>query len=459
MTQRRPKTVRTVAFLLAALIIAAAALVVGSSRATAVADIGYRLAPLGADHLRVTVSARALGGWRSLPMVIFLPARPDVNPATHLTARLDGRPCPVFRLGRLVGVFTAGRRGRLELSYEIDPTWFPPGTTEHDRLHAKSRLDQDLGFIRMAAVLLRPGGAPPGDTHLTFDLPGGWQEVTPWPADGDHAYVLKAGSPPGDAYVALGPLNKTEMVLSGGILRVAAAPGVSRESAEDMAGLAGALFDKYTRMMGGPPDVAGESAANGAGRTYSIALFPARLLGGGAAGPGNLITVPDQAVLAHEVFHWWNGQTTRSARELSWLGEGWTEYIALRTLRDLGVWTEDAYRSALEQRLGAYQEAYRAHPVGLGEASRRAWKDGVYWNLVYNGGLAVAARWDAEPPGGLDRLLPLLASRREDPITPEQLKGLIQQAWGEDLWRTRLADDWQRFVDGTEAVPESADQR
>jgi predicted metalloprotease with PDZ domain len=120
----------------------------------------------------------------------------------------------------------------------------------------------------------------------------------------------------------------------------------------------------------------------------------------GTAFTGGFFAVSDTAadlkdlgrLLAHELFHLWNGQrisaTVNEAR-YKWFTEGFTDYYADRMFRDLGRYSTADYRD----RVNAELRAYYASPVrGITRAdvAVRYWTDDTVKQYPYAQGYAFA---------------------------------------------------------------------
>lgn len=71
----------------------------------------------------------------------------------------------------------------------------------------------------------------------------------------------------------------------------------------------------------------------------------------GNSGPNSVVAIADKEVLAHEIFHWWIGQTVDAQREALWFKEGFTTYYTHRLLVDTG------HSASLQQALTKYEKA------------------------------------------------------------------------------------------------------
>lgn len=170
--------------------------------------------------------------------------------------------------------------------------------------------------------------------------------------------------------------------------------------------------------------------------------------------------------LAHELIHFWIGKGIRPAEAdldaMQWFVEGFTEYLANRTLHEVGVFDDRTYFDRLGRHLGYYlltrqnPNFQNLSPAAAGAAK---WKNRP---LVYSGGVAIAlcldARIRADSTGrrGLDDLLGALADRaaQGERLTPANLLQAASAIAGTDLTAF-----FAHYVAGTDDLPIEAGAR
>ncbi|WP_141705370.1 hypothetical protein [Vulcanibacillus modesticaldus] len=120
----------------------------------------------------------------------------------------------------------------------------------------------------------------------------------------------------------------------------------SKEEREEIKKFIEDVFIYLTDKLGEPPtDYA---------RNFVITILNDRS-DSGSAGYRTLISYWDKKVLTHEFIHWWNGVTMGSGINV-W-NEAGTEYLAFKTLKDMGVWTEKQYIQSMIN-INAVREVY-----------------------------------------------------------------------------------------------------
>jgi predicted metalloprotease with PDZ domain len=137
----------------------------------------------------------------------------------------------------------------------------------------------------------------------------------------------------------------------------------------------------------------GRISIGGTGLTHSFATF---LLPGMELKAGSQDAHQVQHLLAHEMFHEWNGRIVRRVdpEELVyWFSEGFTEFFARRILYRSGLWTREQYAADVDASLSGYMLS----PVRNENVERiRAdfWKSRDVAELPYRRGDVVAMMLD-----------------------------------------------------------------
>ncbi len=164
-------------------------------------------------------------------------------------------------------------------------------------------------------------------------------------------------------------------------------------------------------------------------------------------------------LLAHELFHLWNGQrlaATHLEARYKWFTEGFTDYYADRFFRDLGHYTDSVYR----ERVNAVLRAYYASPARRdtrAEVVARFWTDDAWKAYPYAQGYALALYLDANLPRwtgsafDLDSLMVRTfrsAGRANIEITDSLLAQMVPPAG-----RAAFVDAIDRYVNRGEMVP------
>ncbi|MBM4013582.1 MAG: hypothetical protein FJ293_01270 [Planctomycetes bacterium] len=138
------------------------------------------------------------------------------------------------------------------------------------------------------------------------------------------------------------------------------------------------------------------SSLGGTGLTRSFALFLAR---GFPLTPGSDTRLRVSSLLAHELFHHWNGLLVRNRDDPEgltyWFSEGFTEFFTRRLMVRSGIWSVRQWLAEWNRCLARFARS----PVKAAPAERIVadfWKDRDVSDLPYLRGAIVAALLDRE---------------------------------------------------------------
>jgi predicted metalloprotease with PDZ domain len=155
-------------------------------------------------------------------------------------------------------------------------------------------------------------------------------------------------------------------------------------------------------------------------------------------------------IVSHETFHLWNGQGMSPETQQDWFKEGFTDYMAIMTMKRLGFVDECLFLKRLE----AHAERYLAalDKTSMAEAGKEKKKN---WNLIYGGGALAAMVLDIE-----------IRERTNQQKSLEEVLRQMYQRFGNKKYNfndivqtansvagTDLSDFFARYVQGTETLP------
>jgi predicted metalloprotease with PDZ domain len=111
--------------------------------------------------------------------------------------------------------------------------------------------------------------------------------------------------------------------------------------------------------------------------------------------------------LAHETMHLWIGVVERTGHEIEWFTEGFTDYLAIKHLYQLGYLDDEGLRSELGSVMSRHQLGKRmSGDTSLRDAGANK---GQNWFLIYGSGALIALILDAEmsveKPGSFDDMM------------------------------------------------------
>ncbi len=316
-----------------------------------------------------------------------------------------------------------------------------------------------------ATFLLAPqpghGGAP-----AEYDAVIRWRLPTDWKA----ACSLGTGKSIGGrmaiddlrhAVYLAGPLvTKTVKIPAADELTVALVPEFDF-SVDELTELVSGIIDEQCKFMHEtqfPPfvvtaipvgaEMKGGQSLSGTGLYHSFALFLPPKAG---------LTEGVDHLLAHELFHHWNGRIMQreEPEELTyWFSEGFTDYYALRILRESDRWSAATLAKWINRHLREYAANPAQHATNA-QIQAGFWKErDTVGEVAYQRGLLVALRWhrlarDRGVTEGLDRLMLKLVERGRagDKLSNAAIRKLGQQALGD--W---FAAEFDRYIERAETV-------
>ena len=230
-----------------------------------------------------------------------------------------------------------------------------------------------------------------GEQQISFDVPAQWKISAPWkPTGNPKIFTAKNQTDLLSNTFVLG--NQKEIrLLEGNFRLIFALPGRMKNSSEFVEATLKPVLKNYRRLfVQTPPTV------------FLMTFFYANAEDGEAYSSSSAFTTQDQVTkdgliiwgnfLAHELFHFWNGQQMRGVNrdDRQWFSEGFTEYYANLTLIREKLISEDLFLKKMEKHLALYL-FFKSSPALQGVSLVKAGeRKGFYRPGVYNGGWTVA---------------------------------------------------------------------
>lgn len=342
-------------------------------------------------------------------------------------------------------------RYQVDLSFAREP--WPYGSEQ------AAWFQDDVLFAVTKALFVTSAAA--GPRRVSFVLPAGWALAVPWAAasteGGARTYEAADLDALLDNSLVVGRFRPTE-IDAGNFTFLLAMPGAGAEERERVAQALRAVVQEYGAIFPGTPPT-----------RYLMTVLRGPERDAEAFRHSAAFTEPDAlsdetrplwaGTLAHELLHAWIGHAIRADvyAELQWFTEGFTEYLALRSLARGRILTEGDFVRRLEQLLGLYLY-FQVSPAFSGVTLRSAGANKGRNRLgVYNGGAAAAFCLDqrvrAASGGGrgLTDLVRLLHERfglRGVPVGYDDLVAASSEVAGEDL-----GGFFSAYVDGDQTLP------
>jgi hypothetical protein len=293
----------------------------------------------------------------------------DIAPIQNFRAAISGAPLSVLHNEAKYHVLLpapATEEMPLVIDYDCVLHRMAPWCTL--RHNYEAYLGTLFGIFRANYLLLQAEQEPTLAT-VQFDLPPGWQAVTPWPVkDGAHV-VWGSGQPNidlGECVVGIGPFKVTQRQIGPTLVTVASVGDLNilkkRPPLKQVCSgqplppsrltpLVFALFEYYLKVVGGCPIP-----------RYTVFFHPRAedgrfvIVSAWATGTAEDYQEPPQ-LIAHEMFHWWNRVVPVGAGP--WVSEGWTWHFAWEGIVNTGFFPRERW---LRQLQGGY-ETYLAETV------------------------------------------------------------------------------------------------
>lgn len=357
------------------------------------------------------------------------------------------------RLGAGHYVIHDAPAGRLTIEYRLEPS--PPADSR--LYHRVSQISIEgghlLGRDLIPRLWLGPPHSGPQPARVAFSgLPGDWRVAT-IEAHAGNAYSVTDIV---DAVFVVGPLRQRQINLGHRSL-VTAIYGLWR--IDDAR-----IFDAIGRIAGTMHRLAGDGWARGdyllgVGRVPTT--VPGWSAGGQVIGHSGITCTgganradPEQEydgwlyTTAHELMHWYvpTGFAFRSDPP-AWFAEGFTDYLALKTLLVAKLIEPQAFLDEIEFRWSRYRDSPLYEKVSPLEAQEDFWKDDAY-QYIYDGGALTAFLLDLgfqDRGGSLERALSELHAREvlDDDDLVDVLASVRENEWIEDWLADATNPDWE----------------
>lgn len=243
-------------------------------------------------------------------------------------------------------------QGSVTLSYKVDLSYT---RTEWDFGNEQAGRVYRGGLYSVTKPLFMSGD-PSRGAEVHFKLPRGWDIAAPWRAvDGKiHTYYAEDWQALENNAITVGKFERARASANGFDLEIVllgdfeGAPPLVVETIEQVLPVyldlfAGTPSSKYMMFYLNGQSEDAEAFKNGAAFTTTLNLSS-----------NNRIFWAD--FLAHELFHFWNGQRIRAEDRSrgNWFSEGFTDYYANLVLVNRSVLSEDWFRRRMENIFGNY---------------------------------------------------------------------------------------------------------
>ena len=319
----------------------------------------------------------------------------DVEPRPIGFPHFNGYPYPVWN----IKFFKHGNKRSITLNYEISQKYAENYKAFKVKRYGYESYSRTRPYFRDDCMLWSGDtmfivGGKTGNIEVEFNLPEGWQILTPWKRIGitGHRFSVENQKELTANFLLIGEhvevvaqSDKTEVVIGMG--------GSLKASKDEMQRTVEKFLRAYSKVFNGGPDGRvvfivnpyegkGKKRMEGHGRNHSVSILMDETLDPATKhewGP----------FLGHEVFHIWNGLTalTPFTSKERWFAEGVTNYYSDIISKQLGYFTEREFFDRLEDACEKYLAV--SHEYAIGDDFRDT-------RLLYDGGSLVAASLDLQ---------------------------------------------------------------
>ena len=307
-------------------------------------------------------------------------------------------------------------RGTATLHYLVDYAFarrpFPSGNQKGGLI-----ADGAVYLVTKPLFITPDTGVAPGEREVQLQLPAAWSRVTSWREDSTNVYHALGRRDLAQNTMVLGHFATAHAHLGGFEATAAFVGPIARDSATIGPAFT-KVVERYFRLFPRTPPAhylmtffyADHDDGEGFASSSTV-TFGHRIAGGDGILFNNKI--------AHEVLHYWIGQRIRGSdfERMSWMSEGFTEYIANRTIYQEGLISRREYLDKLSRHIGAYSY-YWYSPLFDGTTLFEGGADKTRNRFgVYDGGAVAALCLDLQVrrathgAKGIDDVLRLLWDR------------------------------------------------
>jgi len=293
-----------------------------------------------------------------------------------------GQPLTTSSTGATGWQLAAPQTGRVTLQYNVGYTaldalgWTAPREAVFADANHISLIGRSL-FITTPAL---------ERADVTFDLPKEWRALTPWESRSKSTFTVASSRDLVENLLVLSPLP-AENVSSAGFRLQVVPMGHWRAARDEVRRVLGGVTRELVRLM----DYDGRGS-------YLVVLLPVTERGGESFRNSFALTSEAPAtsensadwgnLLAHEIFHYWNGSRLAGADYATsqWFQEGFTEYAANLAMVKSGGFSPDVFMG----KLATHVDNSRKLTTSLeGSGTRKG-------PPLYSAGALVAFCWDAQ---------------------------------------------------------------
>ena len=293
-----------------------------------------------------------------------------------------GRPVAVAPAGEAGWLLAEAHAGRLTVDYEVDYSPLAARGWPAPREAALADSSHLVFIGRSMFITTRDVGS----TIVTFALPRRYRPVTPWEQSPGSAHEFAVGTKGGLVENIVVLTRSGPDVLNAGGFRLLVTPmGHWLPARKEVRRVLGAVMPRLVGLMGF------EEREN-----YLVVLLPVVDSGGESFRSSFALTMDDPPsransstwgrLLAHEIFHYWNGGRLRGSDYVTsqWFQEGFTEYVANVSMVAAKLAGPEDFTRTLSDHVRNYRNLTTTLEAGGSPKGPP----------LYSGGALVAFSWD-----------------------------------------------------------------
>ncbi len=315
----------------------------------------------------------------------------------------NGEKIELAKLENGVFIIPSVNKGeQINLNYQVaifhDKEWWPFGYKE--AAYVKNEMLMTTGNALFITRL------DMDSAQVIFKLKPSYKVTNAWRETAANQFFVNGAEELVWTAMAIGDYNLVEIPV-GGII-VSLAFGDELTSAKKMmeATITKAI-DKYKEIYGANPFNINDT---GKKSVYIMNVDTAYVSGGAAF--NNSISIllnskPSDSheaktttwhhILIHEIGHLWNGISLKTNEKTEWFSEGFTDFVAYKIERDIGLFERSQWKSLVDRKENEYHQAKKKNHVTMEEAGTDKARN---YDIIYSGGFLFALKLDEEIENG-----------------------------------------------------------
>lgn len=289
--------------------------------------------------------------------------------------------------------------------------------------------------------------------RVDFIMPAGWKASTPWKKIQENSFMVENGRQLVNNCFMLGRHNESVISESGMEMRLAISQGLSYGKPLVEKTMR-SILPAYRQLFGGIP-----------APVYLVAMSKERMTDGSAFRRSFSQIFKDSIdekgmitwgyIMAHEIFHLWNGHAIIPAGQEEWFKEGFTDYMVNVMLRREGMLSDEFVYRKLEHMIRRYwlDRWWQKDTLSIRETGEH--KEQLRYG-VYGGGAVVAIALEGEmrkATGNKKGIYDLMQAmflrfgKTGRHYSIEDISQLVKELTGKDM-----RNFFDRFVSGRELI-------